>query len=147
MKRALKYGLLVAVIIAVWIALKHWGLHLDQTRAAIFDTVVFNVAGIIVLALGISDKRAANNGGLTFGEGMKTGVAIAITYAVLTAIFFALVLVLVGPGLMQQAGHVGPNGEITGPILVKAFAGLIIGLAFIGTILSVFVTLILKRRL
>jgi len=146
MKRALKYGILVAVIIAVWIALKHWGLHLDQTRAAIFDTVIFNVAGIIGLALGISDKRAANNGALTFGEGMKTGVAIAITYAVLTAIYFALVLVLVGPVLMQQAGHVGPNGEITGPILIKAFAGLIIGMTFIGAILSVVVTLVLRRK-
>ena len=147
MKRALKYGLLVAVIIAVWITLKHWGLHLDQARGATFDLVVFNVAAIIGLALGIIDKRAANNGALSFGEGMKTGVAIAVTYAVLTAIYFAVVLVVVGPVLMQQAGHVGPGGEITGPILIKAFAGLIIGMALIGAILSVFVSLVLKRKL
>ena len=147
MKRALKYGLLVAVIIAIWITLKHWGLHLDQARAATFDMVVFNVAGIIGLALGIIDKRAENNGTLSFGEGLKTGVAIAVTYAVLTAIYFAAVLVAVGPELMQQAGHSGPGGEITGPILIKAFAGLIIGMALIGLILSGFVTLVLKRKM
>jgi uncharacterized protein DUF4199 len=146
MKRALKYGVLVTAIIAVWVALKHWGLHLDPARAAIFDTVIFNVAGLIGLSLGISEKRAANNGVLSFGEGMKTGVSIAFAYAVLTAIYFAILLFVVGPKLMQQAGEVAPGDEITGVILLKAFAAVLIWMTLIGTILSLFVSLVLRRR-
>jgi hypothetical protein len=146
MKRALKYGVLVTVIIAVWVALKHWGLHLSPERAAIFDTLIFNVAGLVGLSLGISDKRSANHGALSFGEGMKTGVSIAVTYAILTAIYFAVLLVIVGPKLMQQAGEVEPGGAVTTLILVQAFSGVLIGLTVIGTILSVFVSLVLKRK-
>ena len=146
MKRALKYGILVTAIIAIWVALKHWGLHLDPTRAAIFDTVIFNVAGVIGLSLGISDKRSANQGTLTFGDGMATGVAIAITYAVLTAIYFAILLLIVGPKLMQEAGEAGSGGQVTGAVIAKAFAGVLIGMTVIGTILSLFVSLVLRRK-
>jgi len=147
MKRALTYGMLVSAIIAVWVALKHWGLNLDPARAAIFDTVIFNVAGLIGISLGISEKRSANHGALSFSQGLKTGVSIAITYATLTAIYFAILLLIVGPKLMQQAGEVEPGGAITGVILLQAFAGVLIGLTVIGTILSVFISLVLKRKL
>lgn len=145
MKRALKFGILVAGIIAAWVALKHWGLHLDPSRTAMFDTVVFTAAGILGLFLGIKDKRSANGGVLTFGEGFKTGVCIAATYSVLTAIYFAILLVLVGPELMQKAGHAGPGGEMSASIMVQAFGGLVIGMTLIGAVLSVVVALVLRR--
>ena len=146
MKRALKYGLLVTGIIAVWVAVKHWGLHLDPERAAISDTIVFNVAALIGLSLGISEKRAANRGLLSFGEGMKTGVSIAVCYATLTAIYFGILLLAVGPKLIQQAGEAGPAGEVTGAIIAKAFTAVLIGMTVIGTILSLFVSLVLRRK-
>ena len=146
MKRALKYGLLVTGIIAVWVALKHWGLHLEPARAAIFDTLVFNFAALIGLALGISEKRSANQGVLSFGEGMKTGVGIAISYATPTAIYFAILLLAIGPKLMQESGETGPNGVVTGAVIAKAFAGVLIGMTVIGTILSLFVSLVLRRK-
>jgi len=92
MKRAFKYGLLVTLIIVLWVALKHFVLHIDPARAAIFDTIIFNVAGILGLSLGIRDLRRAHGESLTFGEGVKTGFSIAVTYAVLTSIYFATLL-------------------------------------------------------
>ena len=146
MRRALKYGVLVTIIIATWVALKHVVLHIDPARAAILDTIIFNVAGIVGLSLGIRDKRVANGGSLTFGAALKTGFSIALTYAVLTAIYFAILLLLIGPKLMQQAGEAGPGGEVTPLILAQAFAAVLIGLTLTGTILSVIISLILRKR-
>ena len=145
MIRALKYGVLVTGIIAVYVALKHWGLHLSPARAAMIDTAVFNFAALIGLSLGISERRSANRGLLSFGEGMQTGVCIAITYAALTALYFAILLLAVGPAIMQQSGEVNANGQVTGAVIAKAFAGVLIGLTVIGTILSLFVSLVLRR--
>ena len=146
MKRAFKYGLLVTVIIVLWVALKHLGLHIDPARAAVFDLIIFNAAGILGLSLGIRDLRRANGGSLTFGEGVRTGFSIAVTYAVLTSIYFAILLLMIGPKLMQQAGEAGPGNEVTGLVVVKAFAGVLVGLTLIGTILSVIISLVLKKR-
>ena len=146
MKRALKYGLLVTVIIVFWVALKHFVLHIDPARAAIFDTIIFNVSGILGLSLGIRDLRRANGGSLTFGEGVKTGFSIAVTYALLTSVYFAILLMVIGPKIMQQAGEVGPGNEVTGLVVVKAFAGVLVGLTLVGIILSVIISLVLRKR-
>jgi len=146
MKRAFKYGLLVTLIIVLWVALKHFLLHIDPARAAVFDTIIFNVAGILGLSLGIRDLRRANGESLTFGEGVRTGSSIAVTYALLTGIYFAILLLVIGPKIMQQAGEAGPGNEVTGLVVVKAFAGVLVGLTLIGTILSVIISLVLRKR-
>ncbi|HEY3028307.1 MAG TPA: DUF4199 domain-containing protein [Pyrinomonadaceae bacterium] len=146
MKRAFKYGLLVTLIIVLWVALKHFVLHIDPARAAVFDTIIFNVAGILGLSLGIRDRKGANGGSLTFGEGVKTGFSIAVTYAVLTSIYFATLLLMIGPKLMQQAGETGPGNEVTALVVAKAFAGVLVGLTLIGTILSVIISMVLRKR-
>ncbi|MEP6706759.1 MAG: DUF4199 domain-containing protein [Pyrinomonadaceae bacterium] len=146
MQRAFKYGLLVTAIIIVWVALKHFALHIDPARAAIFDTIIFNLAGILGLSLAIRDRKRANGGSLTFGEGVKTGFSIAVTYALLTSIYFAILLLVIGPKIMQQAGEAGPGNEVTGLVVVKAFVGVLVGLTLVGTILSVIISLVLKER-
>ncbi len=66
MKIALKYGLAVTVVIAAWVALKHFGLHLQGPTAQLADVAVFNLAAIVGLTLGIRAKRKRNGGWLTF---------------------------------------------------------------------------------
>jgi len=137
MKIALKYGIAVTLVIAAWVALKNSVLHLDGPSAQVADTLVFNLAAIAGLVLGIREKRAANGGSLSFGDGFKTGVAIAVTYALLTCLYFAFLIGLMGPKLMQQAGHTS---------YVKAFAGLAIGLALLGAIFSAIISLVLRKK-
>lgn len=136
MKIALKYGIAVTVVIAAWVALKHFVLHLESRPAQIADIVIFNLAAIIGLVQGIRERRAMNGGSLTFGGGLITGISIAVTYALMTSLYFVFLLAVVRPKLMQQEGETS---------YVKAFAGVSIAFALLGTVFSVLITLILKK--
>ena len=138
MTRALKYGIAVAAVIAAWVTLKHFVLHLEGPTAQYADIVVFNLSAIVGLVLGIKSKRAANGGILTFGDGWKTGISIAVTYAIFTSLSFLVLLAVLGPKLMQQEGETS---------YLKAFLGASFGFAVLGTILSAIIALILKKRL
>jgi len=83
MKLALKYGIFVTLVIAAWVALKHFVLHLESRPAQFVDVAIFNLTAIAGLALGIREKRTINGGTLTFSEGLITGIKIGVTYAIL----------------------------------------------------------------
>lgn len=137
MKLALKYGILVTLVIAAWVALKHFVLHLESRPAQFADVVIFNLTAITGLSLGIREKRTINGGTLTFGDGLITGIKIALAYAILTSAYFALLLATVGPKLMQQEGEIS---------VVKAFLGVSIVFALFGAVFSVLIALILRKR-
>src|SRR5436190_2881960 len=136
MKIALKYGIAVTLVIAAWVALKHFVLHLEGPSAQFADVAVFNLTAIVALMLGIKARRMANGDRLTFLQGLGTGVSIAITYAILTSLYLALLLSVVGPKLMQQEGETN---------MLAAFLGLGIGLTLFGTIFSALISLVLRK--
>jgi hypothetical protein len=136
MKIALKYGIAVTLVIAAWVALKHFVLHLEGTSAQFSDVAIFNFSAIVGLMMGIREKRVANGDRLTFGEGFKTGISIAITYALLTSLYFMFLLAVVGPKMMQQEGETS---------YIKAFAGVSIGFALFGAIFSAIIALVLRK--
>jgi len=105
MKVALKYGIAVTLVIAAWVALKHFVLYFEGPSAQLADLAVFNFAALVGLMLGIKSKRLANGDSLTFGDGLKTGISIAVTYSILTSLYFVMLLTVVGPKLMQQEGE------------------------------------------
>lgn len=59
-----------------------------------------------------------------------------MTYAILTSLYFAVLLALVGPRLMQQEGETST---------VKAFLGVSIVFAVMGTIFSALISLVLRK--
>ena len=138
MRIALKYGIAVTLVIAAWVALKHFMLHLESRPAQIADIVIFNLAAITGLILGIREKRAINGGTLTFGDGLITGIKIAVTYAILTSAYFAILLATVGPKLMRQEGETS---------IGKAFLGVSIIFALFGTVFSAIIALVLKKKM
>ena len=137
MKIALKYGIAVTLVIAAWVALKHFVLHLQGPSAQVADVGFFNLSAIAGLILGIRARRVANGGSLTFGQGFKTGISIAITYAILTSLYFMMMLAIVGPKMMQQEGETS---------YVRAFAGVSIGFALFGAIFSAAIALVLRKK-
>jgi len=137
MKIALKYGIAVTLVIAAWVALKHFVLHLQGNGAQVADLFVFNLAAVVGLVLGIKAKRAANGGRLTYADGLLTGISIAIAYSLLTSVYFVLLLATVGPKMMQQEGETS---------YAKAFLGVSIGFALFGTVFSAIISLVLKRK-
>ena len=138
MKLALKYGIAITLVIAAWVALKHFVLHLEGPPAQIADVVIFNLAAITGLTLGIREKRRLNGGLLTFGDGLITGIKIAVTYAVLASVYFAILLAVFGPKLMQQEGETSA---------VKAFLGVSVGFTIFGVVFSAIIALILRKKL
>ena len=136
MKTALKYGIAVTLIIAAWVALKHFVLHLEAPSAQLADLAVFNLTAIVGLMLGIKEKRIANGDTLTFLDGLKTGISIAVTYAILTSLYFAILLATLGPSLMQQQGETS---------IPKAFLGVSLGFALFGTIFSALISMVLRK--
>lgn len=136
MKIALKYGIGIALIIAAWVALKHFVLHLEGANAQYADIAVFNFTALVGLMMGIKEKRIANGDALTFGQGFITGISIAITYAILTSLYFVFLLAVVGPRLMQQEGETS---------YVKAFLGVSLGFALFGAIFSAIISLVVRK--
>ena len=136
MKIALKYGIAVTLIIAAWVAFKHFVLHMEGSSAQFADVAIFNLSAIVGLMMGIKEKRLANGDRLSFLQGLGTGVSIALTYAILTSLYFALLLALVGPKLMQQEGETS---------MTAAFLGLGIGLTVFGTIFTLLISLVLRK--
>jgi hypothetical protein len=134
---ALKYGIAVTLVIAAWVALKHFVLHFEGPRAQIADIVVFNLSAIVGLTLGIRAQRKTNGGWLTFLNGWKTGISIAVMYSILTSLYFLFLVALVGPKLMQKEGETSHT---------KAFLGASIVFALFGTMLSAIIALVLKRK-
>ena len=137
MRPTFKYGILVTLVIAAWVALKHFVLHLESRPAQFADVVIFNLTAITGLALGIREKRTINGGTLKFSDGLITGIKIALTYAILTSAYFALLLAAVGPKLMQQEGETS---------VVKAFLGVSIMFALLGAFFSALIALVLRKR-
>ncbi len=136
MKIVLKYGIAVTLIIAAWVALKHFVLHLQGPSAQLADVAVFNFSAIMALLMGIREKRQANGERLTFGDGFMTGLLIVVTYALLTSLYFMLLLTVVGPKIMQQEGESS---------YLKAFAGLSLGFALFGAVFSAIIALVLRK--
>ena len=136
MKIAFKYGIAVTLVIAIWVTVKHFVLHLEGPSAQFADVAIFNFSAIVGLMLGIKEKRVANGNKLTFAEGFLTGLGIAITYAILTSLYFVFLLALIGPKMMQQEGETS---------YVKAFAGVSIGFALFGAIFSAVIALVLRK--
>jgi hypothetical protein len=136
MRLVLKYGIAVALIIAAWVALKHFVLHLQGPSAQLADVAAFNFSAIMALLMGIREKRLANGDRLSFGDGFMTGLSIAITYALLISLYFVLLLTVVGPKIMQQEGETS---------YLKAFAGVSIGLALFGAVFSAIIALVLRK--
>jgi hypothetical protein len=120
------------------VALKHFVLHLEGPPAQLADVVIFNLAAITGLMLGIREERTLNGGLLTFGDGLITGIKIAVTYAILTSVYFAILLATVGPKLMQQEGETS---------VVAAFLGIGIGFMIFGMVFSAIIALILRKKL
>lgn len=74
---------------------------------------------------------------MTFGDGLITGIKIAVTYAILSSAYFAMLLATVGSKLMQQEGETN---------LLKAFLGVSIGFALFGIFFSAIIALVLRKR-
>lgn len=103
MKTEVKYGVLFAAIVIVYVMLEHF-LGFNTTRHDIGQYT--RLAGVIVpivgIFFGIKAKRDNElNGVMTFGQGVKTGFLIAVIQTTLTTIWFWFYSTVINPEFLD----------------------------------------------
>jgi hypothetical protein len=146
MKIALKYGLLITAVVVGWIVIVRLWLGVGASpKAQIVSGVLFNATAILAIFLGMKERKEALGGALSFKEGIKTGMAISLVYAISACLFFMMEYLVAGPKLLLS--EAGPQ---TGPlwqVAVMAYAGLFFGSLLFGLIYSTLISFFLARRL
>jgi Protein of unknown function (DUF4199) len=145
MKIPIKYGLLIALGLIIWVLLAH--LLIANPRSLVhtlFGPIFFNVLHFAMIFLGIKALERERGARLSFKEALKTGVSIAFVYALTASLFFAGVVLLVGDKWLA----IEP-GAATTPrrvLMLQAFAALFFGSVFLGLIYSTVISFFVAKR-
>ena len=143
MKIALKYGLLITLVIVVWVVVTHFLFPLAPTSGLnLLAPVLFNLAAIIALYLGIKSRKA--EGHMTFKDGLKTGLSISLVYAISASLFFLLLLLIVGPTIMANEPRAENYSVWT--LALRAFASMFFGSLILGLVYSTIISFFLAKR-
>lgn len=146
MKIALKYGLLITAVVVAWIVIVRLVMDVGaDSRANIVAPMLFNLAAILAILLGIKARKNELDGALPFKEGLKTGMKISLVYAVSACLFFMIEFVVAGPKLLLAEA-----GPVTGPmwqVAAAAYAGLFFGSLISGLVYSTVISFFMARRL
>jgi uncharacterized membrane protein len=142
MKIAIKYGLSITLVVALWVLLTHFLFPLaPESKANILAPILFNLAAIVALYLGI--KASADKHDLNLKEGIKTGVNISLVYGISSCLFFLIVFLIVGPRLMDNE-PMTQNYPMWQAAL-GAFAGMFFGAVILGLVYSTVISFLLVR--
>jgi hypothetical protein len=142
MKIAIKYGLSITLVIVLWVLVTHFLFPLaPESKANILAPILFNLAAIVALYLGI--KASAANVELDFKQGIKTGVAISLVYGLSSCLFFFVLILIVGPQLMgnEPMSQDRPMWQVA----LMAYAGLFLGALILGLVYSTIISFMLVR--
>jgi hypothetical protein len=146
MKIALKYGLLITAVVVAWVVIVRFVLGVGpDSKANLIGPILFNLTAIVAIALGMRARNQELGGNLYFKEGLKTGMAISLAYAVSACLFFVLQYLVAGPELLMTEA-----GAETGPlwrVAVFAYAGLFFGSLLFGLIYSTIIAFFIAKRL
>ena len=161
-KIALNYGMYLAGLsILLHVTLFAMGKHLEQD----WKVTVLGIAITAALIwLGIKKYKEANGGLLTLGQGLKTGISIALISAVIYIIYTLLFLNVIAPDTMEQGLEIArqkleqnpnmSNEQIDAAIdMQKKFqspgilaAVMLIFSLFIGFVISLIASLVMQKK-
>src|SRR5689334_7969383 len=145
MKIPLKYGLIATLGDAAWVLIAH-SLVADpkSTIHTLGAPIFFNVFHFAVIYLGLKALEREKGDRPTFKEGLKTGVAISVIYAVTASLFFVGVIAVVGTKWLarEPAAADVPMSRL----LIGSFIGLFIGAVMFGLIYSTLISFFIAKR-
>lgn len=146
MKIPIKYGLLTAAGLIVWVLVTHALIaNPNSIVHKLGAPIFFNVLHFIMIFLGLKAYEREKGEKPFFKEAVKTGVSIAFVFALAASLFFVIVVFAIGTRWMG-----GEPGAATTPawiVIVQAFAGLFIGTLIFGLIYSTVIAFFVARRL
>ena len=146
MKISIKYGLLITGVVVAWIVVVRFLMDVGaDSKANVIAPILFNLAAIVAILLGMKARKKELDGDLSFKEGLKTGMGVSLVYAISACLFFMIEFLVAGPKLLlSEAGpRVGPMWQVA----ALAYAGLFLGSLFFGLIYSTVIAFFIARRL
>jgi len=146
MKIALKYGLLITLVVLLWIVIvRLWLGRGGGPQGQLISGLLFNATAILAILLGMRERKRELGGALRFKEGIKTGMAISLVYAISACVFFMVEYLVAGPKLLLS--EAGPQNGPLWQVAAMAYAGLFLGSLLFGLIYSTLIAFFLARRL
>lgn len=145
MKIALRFGLLITSGVIIWTIVAH--LLVSDPRSPVHTLgagIFFNILHLAGIFLAISTVSRETTGELTFKDGLKTGMATALVYALSSSVFFLAAIAVVGSKLM--ASEPGAENMPLWKVALGAFAGLFMGSLIFGLIYSTVVSFFFAKR-
>jgi len=160
-KIALNYGLILGFVsILLHVTLFALGKHLEQD----WKISVLSIAiTAVVIVLGIKKYKEENSGLLSLGQGLKTGIAIAMISAVVYIVYTLIFMNVISPESMEHGLEIARQKLLENPNMSeeaietalemqKKFSSpaflipimLIVSL-FIGFVISMIASLIMKK--
>lgn len=145
MKIALKYGLAITAVLIAWIVIVRilMGVGPDS-RANMIGPIIFNLAAVVAIFLGIIRRKNEAGGELSFKESLKTGMAITFVYAASSCLFFMIQYLVAGPGLLMN--EPGASDRPLWQTAAIAYTGLFFGTLIFGLIYSTVISFFLAKR-
>jgi len=127
-----------------------------------WESVLGFVASIALIFMGTKAYRTSNQGLLSFGEGLKVGIGIALISGIILVIYEQIFMNFIEPDYMANMMEVTRQTYVeqnltseqieaamemsegfSSPLITSGLA--LIGALFVGFIISLFTTLILKK--
>lgn len=133
-------------MVIAWVVVIRFLLDLPtDSKVHLIAPVLFNVTAIAAILQGMRARKEELAGDLPFKEGIKTGMAISLVYAISACLFFVFEFLVSGPKLlMSEAGaQDGPMWKVA----AFAYGGLFVGSLVFGMIYSTIIAFFLARRL
>ncbi|HKR60882.1 MAG TPA: hypothetical protein VJS64_14265 [Pyrinomonadaceae bacterium] len=143
MRIAIKYGLAITLVIIFWVIITHFVFPLaPNSKLNILAPLLFNAAAILAIYLGIKARKAQAE--MNFKAGLQTGLSISLVYAITASLFFAVLLLIVGPSIM--ANEPMADSYSLGQLALRAFIGMLFGSLILGLVYSTIIAFFLARR-
>ena len=161
-KIALNYGIyLAAASILLHVSLFAMGKHLEQDWKV---TVLGIAITAVLITLGIKKFKEANGGLLSLGQGLKTGISIALISTVIYIVYTLLFMNVIAPDTMEQGLELArqkleenPNmseDQIEAALeMQKKFSSpgilaavMLVFSLFIGFVISLIASLVMQRK-
>ena len=145
MKIPLKYGLLIALGVMVWVLVARNTVTNPLSPVHTLGTPIFiNLIQFVMIYLGLKALEHEKGDRPTFKEGLKTGVAISFVYALAASLFFIGVVAVVGTRWL--ATEAGAGEAPMSRVLAGAFLGLFLGAMLFGLIYSTVISFFVAKR-
>ena len=145
MKIPLKYGLLIALGVMIWVLIARNTVTNPLSPVHTLGTPIFiNLLQFVMIYLGLKALEHEKRERPTFKQGLKTGVAISFVYAIAATLFFIGVVAVMGTKWL--ASEPGAAEAPMSRILAGAFLGLFLGAMLFGLIYSTVISFFVAKR-